>query len=141
MPMINGRFYSPFGHHSPYVAMLIQRYSMKAANDSAEASRNAFTSGFNNAVINQTQGLANIAAQRALDRINAETKAKAAATSTDSSNSDTVIPSPKNSVFSVTSSTTLDGGSQIDLNSNTLTLPDGTVVDLTTGTKKVDVVA
>jgi hypothetical protein len=138
MPMINGRFYSAFGHYSAYASTLIQRYRMRAANEKAAASVQAATAVLSDAAINQTQGLANIAAQRALDRINAEAKAKAAKQS--ASSSDTVVPPPKNSVFSVNGSTTLDGGSQINLDSNTLSLPDGTVIDLTTGTKKVDVV-
>jgi len=139
MPMINGRFYSAFGHYSAYVSAVIQRYRMREANDRAAANVEALTSNLSDAVINQTQGLSDIAAQRALDRINAEAKAKAAKAS--ASSSDTVIPSTKNSVFSVDTKTTLSGGAKIDLKSNTLTLPDGTIYDLTTGLKKVNLVA
>jgi hypothetical protein len=136
--MINGRFYSSFGRYSAYASTVIQRYRMRAANETAAANVEAVTSKLNDAAINQAQGLANIAAQRALDRINAETKAKAKATS--ASTDDIVISAPKNSVFSIDSKTTLGGGSKIDLKSNTLTLPDGTVIDLKTGLKKVNVV-
>jgi len=138
MPIINRRFYSAFGHYSPYVSSIIQRYRMREANNRVVASLDAFTTGLSSAAINQVQGLANIAAQRALDRSNAETKAKQAENS--QGNNDIVIDAPKNSVFSVDSSTTLSGGSQVNLDSNTLTLPDVAVIDLTTCLKKVDVV-
>jgi hypothetical protein len=138
MPIINGRFYSAFGHYSPYVSSIIQRYRMRQANDHAAASLEAFTTGLSNAAVNQIQGYANIAAQRALDRINAETEAKKAEQSPGID--DIVIDAPKSSVFNLDSSTTLSGGLQIDLDNNTLTLPDGTVIDLTTGLEKVDVV-
>ena len=142
MPFIGGRFYSNFGHYSPYQSMVIQRYRMREANDRVTSSFADFSSTFSDAAVSQAQGLSNIAAQRALDRIKAETQAKLAENSaSNSSGSDTLVPPPKNSVFSTESSTTLDGGSQIDLKSNTLTLPDGTKIDLTTGLEKVDVTA
>lgn len=138
MPLINGRFYSAFGRYSPYQSAVVQRYRMREANKRAAAGFEAFSNSLSTVATNQIQGLANIAAQRALDRINAETKAKQAENRP--STEEIVISPPKRSVFSIDSSTTLDGGSKINLSSNTLTLSDGTIIDLTTGLKKVNVV-
>jgi len=136
--MINGRFYSSFGRYTPYQSAVIQRYRMREANQRAAAGFEAFTNKLSAVANNQIQGLANIAAQRALDRINAEARAKAVKQS--ASSEEIVISPPKHSIFSIDSKTTLDGGSKIDLGRNTLTLSDGTIVDLTTGLKKVNVV-
>lgn len=139
MPLINGLFYSTFGRYTPYQSAVIQRYRMREANKRAAANFEAFTNSLSAVATNQIQGLANIAAQRALDRINAEVKAKQAENRP--STEDIVISPPKRSVFSVSSSTTLGGGSKINLSSNTLTLSDGTIIELTTGLKKVNIVA
>ncbi|HVX99255.1 MAG TPA: hypothetical protein VHA55_05635 [Pseudorhodoplanes sp.] len=140
MPLINGRFYSSWGRYSAYTALQIQRYRMAAARQQEEANISSLIGTINDVMTNSSQGLAQIAAQRAVDRINAETKAKTEQASSDTGTADdNIIPSTMNSTFSVTDSTRLDGGSQVDLNANTLTLPNGTVIDLDTGLKKIDV--
>jgi hypothetical protein len=101
----------------------------------------AATTAFNEAWGSQTSGSANYAVQSAIIRMQAEAKQKAldAAKKTDYDTGPNNIPSSKNSTFSVTSSTRLDGGTQIDMNAGTMTMKDGTVYDLKTGLKRVNV--
>jgi hypothetical protein len=117
----------------------------------AEDVLSALSDKLSTAATDQISGLANLAAQAALDRINAAVKAKAA--QAQSSSTDTTLsnfPSdpnpnsvnlPDGSTIQVDTSTYLAGGSKINLAAGTLTLPDGTVIDAKTGAKKVDVTA
>jgi hypothetical protein len=76
-----------------------------------------------------------------IERMKAEVAAKAekAKNTTTYDTGGNIIPSSKNSTFSVTGNTRLDGGTQIDMNAGTMTMKDGTVIDLTTGLKKINV--
>jgi hypothetical protein len=47
----------------------------------------------------------------------------------------------QDSLFSGSTSGQLDSGTKIDLNAGTITLSDGTVIDLKTGAKKINIVA
>jgi ferric-dicitrate binding protein FerR (iron transport regulator) len=141
MPIIGGRFYSSWESYSPYTAMQMQRSHMAEARQQDESNISALVGSLGDAAASSSQGLAQLAAQRAADRLNAETKAnaaKAAAAANLPVESD-VIPSTYNSAFSVTSSVRLDGGSQINLDAGTMTMKDGSVYDLTTGLKKINI--
>jgi hypothetical protein len=96
---------------------------------------------FNTAWTSQSSGAANIAVQMSIARMKEELVAKAekAKNTTTYDTGGNLIPSTKNSTFSVTGSTRLDGGTQIDMNSNTMTLSNGTQIDIKTGLKKVSV--
>lgn len=80
MPMINGHFYSIFGHYSIRVSNMIQRYRLSAANDQAEANTSFATSSFNDASTNLAQGMAALSAKAAIKRMQDEAAAKAQAT-------------------------------------------------------------
>jgi hypothetical protein len=69
MPMINGRFYSMYGRYSPYVSMQIQRYHMAETRQQAESNASALGGALSTASQNLAQGLAILAAQAALKRI------------------------------------------------------------------------
>lgn len=113
----------------------------KAMRQDFEARASAASTAFTDTWTSQSTGSATIYAQMAIDRMNAEAKDKAAkaAAQTNYDTGDNVIPSTQNSTFSVTSSTRLDGGTQIDLGAGTMTMKDGTVIDLNTGLKKINV--
>jgi hypothetical protein len=100
------------------------------------------------AAANRISGRSNLAAQAALDRINAAANAKSNAvqrsstdttTSSSSSTSSPWVSLPDGSSVYIDPSTYLAGGSKINLDAGTLILSDGTVIDTTTGLKKVDV--
>lgn len=80
-----------------------------------------------------------IAAKRAIKRISDEAKAKQEKLAAQTSKDSIEIYQPTYSKLSESGSETLDGGTSINLSSNTLTLSDGTQIDLKTGLKKVDV--
>ena len=128
-----------------WVRALTARESVEAWRDKRKTMREDFESrtgtaqaSFNTVWSNQSAGVADLGIKKALARIQAEVKAKAAEKAAASSAHE--LPKPRNSVFSVDSRATLDGGSRIDLKAGTLTLPNGTVVDLATGVKKINVV-
>ncbi len=148
MPMIRGHFYSGWGSYSLYVQNQIERYRLSSARQQFEANNAGLVDTLSSVSSGQSQGLAQIAAQRAIDRMNEEAKQKAADAASQLSDStdpnsllpvDNNIPSTINSTFSVINSTRLDGGSNIDLNAGTITMKDGTVYDLNTGTKRINV--
>jgi hypothetical protein len=82
----------------------------------------------------QVQGMAQIAAQEALDRIQKEAADKTAAN--DAASSDAANPVWQNAPLPTSVSA---GDSTIDLSGNTLTLPNGTTIDLTTGMPTLDI--
>jgi hypothetical protein len=146
--MIRGHFYSGWGSYSLYVQNQIERYRLSSARQQFEANNAGLVDTLSSVSSGQSQGLAQIAAQRAIDRMNEEAKQKAADAASQLSDStdpnsllpvDNNIPSTINSTFSVINSTRLDGGSNIDLNAGTITMKDGTVYDLNTGTKRINV--
>ena len=147
MPIIGGRYYSSLASYSPYMADQAERARLSQARQQFEQANSDLVSTLSSLSTNESQGLAQISAQEAIDRMNAEAKQKAADAAnqtsdqtdqTSSVNPDNTIPSTINSTFSVTNATRLDGGSEVDLNANTITMKDGTVYDLNTGMKKVD---
>jgi len=71
MPMINGRFYSAFGPYSPYVSLQIQRMHLAEIRQQAESDASILGGTLASASQNLAQGLAILAAQAALKRINA----------------------------------------------------------------------
>jgi hypothetical protein len=114
------------------------RGKRKTMREDFESRTGAAQASFNTVWSNQSAGVADLGIKKALARIQAEIKAKAAEKAAASSVNE--LPKSRNSVFSVDSSATLDGGSKIDLKAGTLTLPNGTVVDLATGVKKLNIV-
>jgi hypothetical protein len=114
----------------------------KAARQKFEAEQSAVSSILLNVGDTQSQGLAEIVAQIALKRITEEGKVKAeknAKLAEFDTEVDTGKADNNDSVFSDSTSATLEGGTKIDLGNNTLTLSDGTVIDIKTGVKKVNI--
>lgn len=120
---------------SAYESMVSWREKHAAARQDFESQMTTASSTFGDAFSNQISQSGTIAAQRALARIQAETKAKQAAQAASDTRNTPVDP-PKVIGSTVTLS---DGSSQIDLEAGTLTMADGSVVDLKTGTTKVNV--
>lgn len=80
-----------------------------------------------------------IAAKRAVKRIQEEGRAKQEKLQAQLADRNNQPYQPTYSKLTETGMADLEGGSKINLNSNTLTLSNGTVIDLTTGLRKVDV--
>lgn len=80
-----------------------------------------------------------IAAKRAVQRMSAESKAKQEKLMAQTSRDSIEIYQPTYSKLSEGGSETFDGGTSLNLASNTLTLSNGTQIDMKTGLKKVDV--
>ena len=110
----------------------------------------AASDSFAAAATDQTTGMANLAAQAALDRVQTAAKAKinavlntpadpSAISSTPTSSSSVTLPD--GTIINDDPSIYLDGGSKLNLSAGTLTLPDGTVIDTATGLKKIDLTA
>jgi hypothetical protein len=95
--------------------------------------RQTALNGLSTAWTDNISGTANLAAQAASKRVQAETKAKidkmVGAAAADTS------PPAK----AAKSKVLLDSGSQVDLNAGTITLSNGAIVDIKTGLKKVNV--
>ncbi len=133
--------YSGYRQMSSWEATQAWTARRKAMRQDYESRASAASSAFTDAWSSQSTGSASLAAQASIDRMQAEAKQKAA----DAANTPTydtgsnTLPSTINSTFSVTSSTRLDGGTQIDMNAGTMTMTDGTVYDLNTGLKKVSI--
>ncbi len=121
-----------------YESMKAWRERHRAAQEKYEANLTNAVSALQTAWVDQGLNVGEIAAKRAMTRMSEEAKIKqeklAAAKASEASR----IDPPKQSVYARNSSSTLDGGSRIDLSSNTLTLSDGTTIDLKTGLKKID---
>src|SRR5262245_45688486 len=126
----------------------------QAANEEFLANVSALSDAFSGAITSQSSGAANLAAQAAIDRLNAETKAKQAkaAAAASASPYPSLNPSIKNvnndqitlsdgTTIKLNSTNRLGGGSKLDLSANTLTLSNGTQIDLKTGLKKVNITA
>jgi hypothetical protein len=75
MPMINGRF-SATGNYSPYQSLQIERARMTAARQQAESDSAVLTSALGDVSVQLSQGLADLAAQQALARLNAAVSAQ-----------------------------------------------------------------
>ena len=133
--------YTAYRTMTPWEATKAWSSKRKAMRQEFESRQSAASDGFTSAWTSQSSGSATYATQAAIIRMQAEAKQKAAAAEKMASYDagDNIIPSSMNSTFSVTNSTRLDGGTQIDMNAGTMTMKDGSVYDLTTGLKKVSV--
>lgn len=94
-----------------------------------EANQSAAMSAFGDAMSNQISQSGTISAQIALDRIQAAAKAKFAAISDGASATSSTTANPVDPIV------LSDGSSTIDVTGGTLTLSNGTVIDLKTGLK------
>jgi hypothetical protein len=125
----------------------LQNWRDQQANASVAAdTTSALISKMSGAATNQVEGSAKLAAQAALDRVNAAVKVKQNARANASSSKATKPSAPTSVKLSTGESIPIDpaltlaGGSKVNLNDGTLTLSDGTVIDIKTGLKKaVDV--
>jgi hypothetical protein len=125
----------------------LQNWRDQQANASVAAdTTSAIISKMSGAATNQVEGSAKLAAQAALDRVNAAIKVKQNAHANASSSTATKPSAPTSINLSTGESIPIDpaltlaGGSKVNLNDGTLTLSDGTVIDIKTGLKKaVDV--
>lgn len=133
--------YTAYRQMSPWEATKAWSSKRKAMRQEFEQRQSLAGDAFNTAWTSQSSGAANIAVQKSIERMKTELAAKAekAKTATTYDTGGNLIPSSKNSTFSVTGSTRLDGGTQIDMNAGTMTMKDGSVYDLKTGLKKVNV--
>jgi hypothetical protein len=125
---------------SAYENMTAWREKRKAFQEKYEAQLEQSVSALQTAWTDVGYNLGEIAANKALARIQEETKAKQAKAAAAAAAQENLINAPKQSSFSYNDSVTVGGGAVINLSANTITHTDGTVVDLKTGLK-VDVTA
>ena len=113
----------------------------KAMREEFESKQSAARDAFASAWSTQISDSGTIYGQIALKRIQAEIQEKLARnqelaqyeTKVETSKADT-----KDSIFANSATGELDSGTKINLSSDTLTLSDGTVIDIKTGVKKVN---
>jgi hypothetical protein len=115
--------------------MTAWREKRKAFQEKYEANMQNVVASLQTAWTDVGYNLGEIAANKALARIEEETKAKQAAAAAAAAAEENLINPPKQSSFSYGDSVTISGGAKIDLSANTITHSDGTVVDLKTGIK------
>lgn len=118
---------------SAYESMTAWREKRKAFQEKYEASMQNAIASLQTAWTDVGYNIGEIAANKAMARIQEEAKAKqekALAALTAEQNQ---VSSPKESSFSYGDSVTISGGATINLSSNTITHSDGTVIDLKTG--------
>jgi hypothetical protein len=120
---------------SAYESMTAWREKRKAFQEKYEANMENVVASLQTAWTDVGYNLGEIAANKALARIEEETKAKQAAAAAAAAAEENLINPPKQSSFSYGDSVTISGGAKIDLSANTITHSDGTVVDLKTGIK------
>lgn len=118
-----------------YESMTSWRAKRKAFQQKYEAQLQNAVSSLQTAWTDAGYNVGEIAANRALARIQAETKAKLEKSAAEQAAQDNVIKTPKQSSFSYNDSMTMTGGATVNLSANTITHSDGTVVDLKTGLK------
>ena len=120
---------------SAYQSMTAWREKRKAFQEKYEASMQNAVASLQTAWTDVGYNLGEIAANRAMARIQQEAKAKQEkALATLAAEQNQVNP-PKQSSFSYNDSVTISGGAVINLSANTITHTNGTVVDMKTGTK------
>jgi uncharacterized protein (DUF2461 family) len=120
---------------SAHQSMTAWREKRKAFQEKYEANLQNVVASLQTAWTDVGYNIGEIAANKALARIQAEAKAKqekAAAAAAAEANR---VEAPKQSAFSYNDSVTVSGGAQINLSANTITHSDGTVIDLKTGIK------
>src|SRR5215470_403650 len=121
----------------------MQNWRDRQANAAVAAdTASAIISKMSGAATSQIQGSAKLAAQAALDRVNAAIKAKQAAnaksnpTTPPRPSAPTSIKLSTGETIPVDPAVTLAGGAKVNLGDGTLTLSDGTQIDIKTGLKK-----
>jgi hypothetical protein len=78
MPIINGHYYSSVGRYSAYVSLQLQRYQISQANQKFLDQASSATDALMSAGTNLATGLAQIAAQVAVKRLQDAASAQAA---------------------------------------------------------------
>jgi hypothetical protein len=133
--------YTAYRQMTPWEATKAWSAKRKVMRQEFESRQSEATSALTDAMANNASGAGELAAKMAVARIEKETKAKQAdaARAAESAANDTTRADLYESKFSDSSSAKLDSGTSIDLSSNTLTLSNGTVIDIKTGVKKVNV--
>ncbi|MGD9925297.1 MAG: hypothetical protein AB7V13_28185, partial [Pseudorhodoplanes sp.] len=124
---------------SAYESMVSWREKRKTFQEKYEANLANVVSALQTAWVDAGYNIGQIAANRAIKRIQEEAKAKQEKLQAQLAAENTRPYQPTYSKITESGSVELAGGTKVDLNSNTLTMSNGTVIDLTTGLKKVDV--
>lgn len=120
---------------SAHQSMTAWREKRKAFQEKYETNMQNVVASLQTAWTDVGYNIGEIAANKALTRIQAEAKAKqekAAAAAAAEANR---VEAPKQSAFSYNDTVTVSGGAQINLSASTITHSDGTVIDLKTGIK------
>ncbi|HWV51405.1 hypothetical protein [Pseudorhodoplanes sp.] len=120
---------------SAYQSMVSWREKRKAFQEKYEAKMENAVSALQTAWNDVGYNIGEIAANRALARIQQEAKAKQEKALAELAAEQSRINPPKQSSFSYSDTVTMSGGTTIDLAANRITHSDGTVVDLKTGLK------
>ena len=118
-----------------YESMTSWREKRKAFQEKYEANMQNAVAALETAWTDVGYNIGEIAANRAMTRIQNEIKAKQEKALSAATAEQNQITAPKQSSFSYGDSVTMAGGAKIDLSSNTITHTDGTIVDLKTGLK------
>jgi len=145
MAAIQSRKFGWFRTASAYESATAWSAKRKSMRQDFEAKQSDANNRLVNAWAGDIDGKGTLVGQIALARVIAEGKAKSAARA-ESDKLATEIDSSKadiqDSIFSGDSASgQLDSGTKIDLDSGTITLSNGTVIDAKTGAKKIDIVA
>jgi hypothetical protein len=120
---------------SAYESMTAWREKRKAFQENYEAGMQNTIAALETAWTDAGYNIGEIAANKALARIQQEAKAKSEKAQAALAAEQNQINPPKQSSFSYNDSVTISGGAKIDFGANTITHTDGTVVDLKTGIK------
>ncbi len=116
-----------------YESMSAWRTKRKAFQQKYESNLQNVVASLQSAWNDASYNLGEIAANRAMARIQEEAKAKQLKVAAAAAAEQNLIRAPKQSSFSYNDSVTMTGGATINLSANTITHSDGTVVDLKTG--------
>lgn len=119
---------------SAYQSMVSWREKHKAFQEKFEANNQNTVAALQTAWVDVGLNIGQIAANRAMARIQQEFKAKQEQRAIEAT-AQLEINAPKQSAFSYNDSVTVTGGATINLAANTITHSDGSVVDLKTGLK------
>jgi hypothetical protein len=120
---------------SAYQSMTAWREKRKAFQEKYEVNMQNMVASLQTAWTDVGFNLGEVAANKALARIQQEAKVKQEKAQAALAAEQNLIAPPKQSSFSYGDSVTLSGGAKIDLGANTISHADGTVVDLKTGLK------
>lgn len=118
---------------SAYESMTAWREKRKAFQAKYEASMQNAIASLQTAWTDVGYNLGEIAANKAMARLQQEAKAKQEKAQAVLAAEQNQINAPKQSSFSYSDSVTISGGAKIDLAANTITHADGTTFDLKTG--------